>query len=317
MRPHRIKAIGWAAMLLGLCGIAPAAEDTCRLTQYAELPVTYSPGGGLILPVTIVGRPASMLLVLTAGRGLIFRPLMGELGLKLSHTSSVFAIAGQTTNDYTVVPELRVGNVRYPDWDMLVWADAKRPAPQLDAGDPVGWLGADLFRNYDIELDLGHNRFRIFSHEHCPGKPPVYWSSQYNVVPMRRGPVKDVYFVMEVDGKKLETQLATGGGASAISTVVSKVAYGWDGAADDADAHSSQRTVSLTAPGLNVTNARVMLMKPPMQSCLPSLDRDGAYAIDVCLGLYPLMLGTEILKKLRIYMAVKEEKLYFTSWDAQ
>ena len=45
-------------------------------------------------------------------------------------------------------------------------------------------------------------------------------------------------------------------------------------------------------------------------------DGDGAVGFASCFGVYPLTLGLDVLKELRVYIASKEGKMYFTSWDA-
>jgi len=79
------------------------------------------------------------------------------------------------------------------------------------------------------------------------------------------------------------------------------------------------RTMALTSGGLQVLNAQIIL-EPP-SDCLKTAhvvtDRDGAVGFDKgCMGVYPLHLGMSVLKKLRVYLATKEQKMYFTAADA-
>jgi Aspartyl protease len=307
--------------------IAPAISRTqevgCGSTKYAELPVTYSSAGGVIIPASINDKPENVVLDLASAYGMLSRAALDELGLKVFHTSVVFSVGGQSSNEFTKVRELKLGSVRYPGWDLLVYGSADQPLQKIDAGEPIGSIGSDLFRYFDLELDLGHDKVRIFSHERCGDASPVYWTSRYDMVPLRPSPLKTVYFVMQVDGKNLETTLATNSGTTSIFTEVTKLAYGWDETAPQVQGISGggggteqrYRAMSLTAPGLKVVDANIRLVKE--EGCIAGIDRDGAYGFRDCFGIHPLTLGVDVLKKLRIYMAMRAEKMWVTAWDAQ
>jgi hypothetical protein len=197
---------------------------------------------------------------------------------------------------------------------------------QLSTDAPIGFLGMDLLSNLDVELDLGHDRINLFSSDHCPGSA-VYWADRYDVVAMRRGALGDLYFVMELDGKKLQTKLATGAGVSTLDMSAARKLYGWNenspGVQTIADVHGGAsrhyRVMSLTASGLTVLNAQILLYTREgecVKNARISTDRDGAAGFNGCMGAYPLDLGMSVLTKLRLYLAAKEQKLYFTPADA-
>ncbi|MEI9982158.1 MAG: hypothetical protein WDN69_02450 [Aliidongia sp.] len=50
-------------------------------------------------------------------------------------------------------------------------------------GQPVGVFGTDYLLSYDVELDPGANRVRLFEQDHC-GDRAVYWSREYSVLPL-------------------------------------------------------------------------------------------------------------------------------------
>jgi hypothetical protein len=307
-------------MLLIAAAISRAQEGGCKPKQYAEVSVTYTRAGGAIVPVTIDGKPESMVLNLASAYSLLDRAALGDLGLKVFHVSAVFRVGGHESNEFTKVSEIRIGNVRYPGWDLLLFGNADQAAQKVEPGEPIGVIGSDLFHYFDLELDLVHDTVRIFSDEHC-GDSPVYWTSHYDTVRLRPSPLRTLYFVMQVDGKALETTLATNSGLTSIYTEVTKAAYGWDETAPQVQVISTARgtqeryhAMSLTAPGLNVVDANIRLVKTT--GCIAALDRDGAYGFRDCFGLHPLTLGVDVLKKLRIYLAVRAEKMYVTAWDA-
>jgi len=108
------------------------------------------------------------------------------------------------------------------------------------------------------------------------------------------------------------TSIAANSNTTLIFAEVTKVAYGWDETASE----QGYRTMSLSSPGLKITDARVRVIR--LNRCsLIGLDRDGAYRFSDCFGIHPLKLGVDVLKKVRIYMAVKAERMYVSAWDAQ
>ena len=69
--------------------------------------------------------------------------------------------------------------------------------------------------------------------------------------------------------------------------------------------------MSLTAKGLTVLHADLELVHADCG--FRRSMRDGAAGYDYCLGLFPLDLGLNVLKKLHLYLATKERNLYFTA----
>jgi len=76
--------------------------------------------------------------------------------------------------------------------------------------------------------------------------------------------------------------------------------------------------MALTANGLKISNADIAV--GPGSGCAKGAalekDRDGAVGFYKCFGSHPLQLGMGVLKELRLYISVKDHKLYYTPWDA-
>jgi hypothetical protein len=87
-------------------------------------------------------------------------------------------------------------------------------ARRYTRSDIIGILGIDYLWKMDLELDLAHRMLNLYEPSKCPGRE-VYWSSQYNVVPLRRDAFGNFFFPMELDGRKLEAILYFTGNADA------------------------------------------------------------------------------------------------------
>ena len=200
------------------------AEAACSLTQYASLPVSYTASGLPEIQVVVNGQQASMLLDTQSAFSLIDTDIANTLHIKTQALPpSNVKFGKQQVHSFATVP-LTLEHLAYPHMEMLV-----AHLPEASTVGAAGVLGLDVFAGPDIdtEFDFGHNRIALFSSKHCKGMGP-YWADRYAMVPLHRGDVHEYYFDMTLDGKKLETMLATGATEAALFTNVSKQLYGID-----------------------------------------------------------------------------------------
>jgi hypothetical protein len=187
----------------------------------------------------------------------------------------------------------------------------------------AGEIGMDLFANVDFELDFKHKKLNLYSTDHCPGGV-VYWSDTAASTPIKRGHLGNAFFPMELDGRILATTFSTGESTSGLPTDVTRRLYGFDEhstdietiARRDGGAVSSYRAMALSAPGLKVVNAKIIL-KPPSKCALSTgFSHNALVQYTDCWGAEPpLHLGLDVMSKLHLYFAMKENMLYFTGAD--
>ena len=77
--------------------------------------------------------------------------------------------------------------------------------------------------------------------------------------------------------------------------------------------------MELTTNGLSVMNAQVNLRELRGTSCRfrEQKGADKAAGYVNCYNIFPLQLGMNVLKNMHIYIATKENVLYFTAADAR
>jgi len=320
----RLQALSLALAVTALHVLPASASEPpkdCTLKQYATLPVTYYEGI-TVIPVVIDDHPVQIKLETETAVSLIDEWAAKRLGLTVKRFNS--GVSNDQFREYTSIRALSLGDVQLKYKDILIEQSSTDKERSIDRT-PVGRLGMDFLGGVDIEIDLGHDRIKLFSTEHCPGAV-VYWADQYDVVPMRQGAMKDLYLAMELDGKKLQTKLATGYTYSHVSSYVTKRLYGWDEDSYDKGVQTwtengeteHYRIVALSSGDLKVSNSKVMLRE--IDGCRKNahiaIDSDGAAGFEACGNRYPLYLGQNVLKKLRLYLAAKERKIYFTLADA-
>ena len=302
--------------ILATVFVLPVSAKNCTLQQLASLHLDHTISGWPLVPMVIGDQPVRMWLNTSSALSTLDPSAAERLGLKARPFPSrmpAVHMGNRRIDTYVTVPMMSLGNARLKNLEIAILRTEPTPSDQRSRADaPVGLLGMDVLSNLDVEFDLGHDTINLFSSDHCPDSA-VYWTDRYDVVPLRRGALKDLYFVMELDGKKLQAKLATASERSILEASAARRLYGWDKSSPEV------RVMSLTASGLTVLNAQVF--RTPQEAECPKqaqiiTDRDGAAGFFGCMGAYPLELGRSVLNKLRLYLAAKEEKLYFTAADA-
>ncbi len=323
MRNSISAAITLSTMAL-LTTTPSIAEETnkCGLTRYASLDLVVVGETHLLVPVTIQDTPAYMTLSLANPFSGVSEKAVRDLSLTTQPTPSRVGV-------YTGRKEIRatatahafaMGNVRIKNASFLVLPDS---GDSENTSEPpvIGFLGMDVFNGMDIELDVAHRKLNLFSQDHCPGHV-VYWSQSFDSAPIRFGSLGEFYFPMELDGKKLETTLATSNAMTTLRTDATRKLFNFDSHSDDIETESDKaghivshyRAMKLSGEGLDIINARISLIDPPTAACHLS-SRQGAASYEGCFGVHPLQLGQNVVSKLHFFIATKEKMLYFTLAD--
>jgi hypothetical protein len=191
------------------------------------------------------------------------------------------------------------------------------------AGDVIGSMGMELFNSVDLELDLARSRMNLFVQNKCAARA-AYWSGTVASSPIMRSPFGLTTFVMEIDGRKVETGIASSLLNSIIRTDASKALFDFDetseGLAADTDAQGDAparyRTMQLAAPGAASTSIRVNVL-PVKGPCKVQTGPSGAAGYGTtCPGVMPLLLGRQALQQLRLYFASAQNVLYYSAASA-
>lgn len=298
-------------------------KPACALKRLASIDMV-GPQGNWV-PVTIGSTKALMVLHTSSATGFIFESAMQPLALQRKSLNSKAAVkAGDVTlTDIAKVEGLQIGNARYGKAEFLVYPN-KGIMGTYEGMPIIGALGLDLFSNIDFELDLSHRRINLFSQDHCPGEV-VYWTDNYAAAPLFKGRLGEIYFPMELDGKKIEATFDPQRPISALSTDVTKRLYDFDQTSTgnevvrlpNGDAQYFYRAMTITGPGLSISNSRIQLTDPKKNCDVTKRTATSkAAGFENCYGSYPLVLGRGVLDQLRVYFAMKEKMIYYSSADA-
>ena len=187
----------------------------------------------------------------------------------------------------------------------------------------VDLLSADYMAKYDIELDFGGGKLNFFSKDHCEGRV-VYWNTPgVAIMPM---PFRNHHINTPVmlNGKSFKAILDTGAPGTTLFAHEAKHVF-------DTTKESLGSTVSESGPepchfeytfesmsfeGINASIPRVALILDPVGKNDPNNklvtgtrlkrvnDRDISEA--------SIVIGINILTKLRLFTAFSENKIYMT-----
>jgi tetratricopeptide (TPR) repeat protein len=296
------KAVGLLALLLLSVGGSAAAED-CQLKRAASFPIVNDPSRGIRVPVVINGTKDTNLLLETGSFASMLREdVVKELGLKET-TSSVTATGfrGTAIDKRVTLNTLQLGNLKARAPEFLV-------DPEIDnySSDISGLFGANFLSSYDLDLDFGQMKASLFSQDHCKGKV-VYWSDSYFSEPIT---LVERFVIMhpKLNGQTIRAVLSTGSSATVLSQ---------DAAASlldlkPGDPRMVERGSTVTADG--VKHKRY-------ETQLETLEFAGVTFRNTQIVIEPanflpegadMVLGTPQLRKLHLYIAYGEKKLYAT-----
>ena len=321
-------AVLTAGLLLALGMAAPVFADCAPLAMVTSVDMHIGGDGRVYVPVKINDVRKSML-VDTGGFFTEITPdTVGELNLDTRHTGlAIVGVGGDTTSLAANAP-FQLGNLKASSLDFMVMPDNQLLAD--DVADAAGLLAPSFMRSYDVEFDFAAKKFSLLSQDHCEGKV-VYWPASAGaiaIVPIRINSDGHIELQVELDGRKLTAILDTG----ATNTVLNL-----DVAQDSFGVHPGDATTPETGhlTGSNVAKTYTHRFKRlalegvsvgnPTLDLLPDLVRTRMHdPRDTVSGdtrlrsttqkttLDDMILGMDILRRLHLYIAYREKKLYVT-----
>jgi hypothetical protein len=311
-------------MSLMLSASAVVADD-CRLERVAAVDMIVTKEGQVQIPVEINGIRVQMGIDAGSGLSAVWSGATAALNLQPNERISRGRLsAGGTPLTQTVnINGLKIGNTRWSSFEVLVYPRNKQFPQSLSEDDAVGFLGQGVFSNLDLEFDFGARQLRFYSQKHCPGRV-VYWASRYDVLPLQRNSLGNLYISMAINGKLVSTSMSTMNPISTVEEEAARSILGVDRTSaggdtgNGGDGCSYCRSITLKAQGLEIRNARVNIVNSVSKSCRLSVPKsENGVATYDCLGAFPLRLGVDVLSDLHLYYANGEKKLYFTDAGAK
>ena len=309
---------------LGVLLCSPAVlADSCGLGRIAEVAMSVTKGGQVVVPVEINGIHVEMAIDAAGSLTNIYSGATAALNLTPSNSfkSGQLRVGATSLTQTVQIRSLKLANVNWPVASALVYPFNKQFTPPLSEDEVVGSLGQNLFSGVDVELDFAAHKLRLYSQKHCPGEV-VYWARNFDVLPLQKDRLGDLYITIMANGKPMAANIAMLSTISAMEAEAAKKVLGLDRSSAGVDATGGGDgctfcgSITLKAQGLEIKNARVRMVQTISPGChFTGPNMFGGAAMYDCAGAFPLHIGMNVLTKLHLYFANDEKKLYFTDAD--
>jgi predicted aspartyl protease len=316
----RIQTIvGSLAILVACLGSQASAEDCGPLKHINAIDLVGGPNRALV-PVAINGIPKLFLLDTGGGKSTINGTVAEELELPRRESNMrMLDLYGHASNKFVRVEKFGVGR-QAGDIELMV-----EPDPDFGRGTRyVGIFAPDLMGEgkYDVEIDFGTLKMNYFLKDHCPGRV-VYWP--HNVLAVTPFTFRKGHFrlMVEVDGKHLTAEIDTGAFNTSMTADAAKRIFDI--------VPETPGSMPLNAQGMTAAFERVfsaldfegVAVKNPHVIIIPELvgskDPENSLRTGSSIKRYDdlddqsdMLIGMDILRKLHLYIASDEEKIYIT-----
>ena len=317
------KNAPFSAAFFALMSAASAHAQDCQLKLVNTIPLTMTNDGLVALvPVGINGTDQMMLLDTGGYATQLSSAAIEKLGLIVHEDNTkILDMYGHAAQGAVKVDSFTLGRLKDHDTNLLV-------SPNKFGGDPpvAGILATDYMGRFDLEFDFADAKLNYLSPQHCPGKV-VYWPATAGaVVPMK--PITPIDHNLRIDvtldGHHFRAIIDTG--ASGTVLMASEAKRVFDLTEDSAGvrkvggekgAIEFQKVFdSLTFGDISVGHPRITIMPDLVGKHDPNNDFVTGSRVhhvdDLDSSDPPIIIGMNILTKLRFVVAFSEDKIYLT-----
>lgn len=296
------------------------AQDCKPLGRYASVPLsTSSDFRRLYVPVEIAGKPMRMLLDTGASVTLINASTAKALGLE-THDSPirVYSLTGDSSDKY-VETSFKISAMSLPKFQFPV----SKQFEDLDQSDVVGLLGANVLSHFDVSVDPVGKTLDLMSQDHCPDRV-IYWPTKVLAkIPFK--PAEDGSIIVEIklDGKPVKAILDTGAWNSTLRIPTAEHLYNITPGSPDAPVsgilngaenlttyHHTFKTLDFD--GVTVANPAIELIPDKLSRPFTEVPTGSHISVTDEGVAPPMLIGMDILRHTRFYIAYKAHMLYVT-----
>lgn len=294
------------------------ADDCGPLKQVNTVDLVAGPNRALV-PVSINGIPKLFLL----DTGGDVTQINGEVAeeLKLTKQDSnlkLLDMYGHASSKMVRIDNFTLGRLRGENVKMAI-----QPNPDFGKGTRyVGLFGPDMMGRYDVDIDFGTYRMNYFSPDHCPGHV-VYWPHAALAVTPMTFHNRHIRLPVKIDGKELRAEIDTGatntammaGAARRLFDIVPETPGNVPLNTQGMAAAFGRVFSNLDFEGVAVNNPHIIILPELMGSKDPNNGSQTEWRskrVDDDVDRPDLLIGMDILKKLHLYIAFDENKIYIS-----
>jgi hypothetical protein len=275
------------ALALSIClaGAGRAVATDCRLEAYGEVTVTPGKGDRSLFPITVDGRVLQAAFEPTSMQSLTQRAIPHTLDKVPQYGRLIDSVMF----DQIVLGKLRIASPTVGIADL-------EPGVDVD-------LGQDVLRIVDLELDLSKDKIRFFSPDHCADQT-VYWAKEHYEFDYQ-DTIYGGQFEAIVNGQAIRAVLSP----SSLRTVIDVTRLSDLGLAKGGDGKVEVDTLEFG--GIHLRHRKLDALTVAHLGNVLGPHNPAGSAADTP----TILIGADVLKHLRVFVANQEHKVYFTVAD--
>ncbi len=320
----RIVFVACVAVCALFSSAAARAEESnsCQLKQLASLDLAQGAENEAIVTVTMDGQDVPLVVDTGGSYSSLTWKASQDMGMRYDNIprDMIYMMNGSDIKYVAFVKNLGLGKLTANHFPFTVLPN------DWEMKEASGTLAPDILANYDIEFDFAKNKMNILSPDHCEGQV-VYWTKQaYLALPLRLNEQRQIFLTANVDGTDMEAMIDTGSTHTYLRADMAEAILGHSltradlveqGKGSDEGIDSYRVAFkALNIGGIAVQNPDIVVLTDKLADLQKSEETHNDFRVPG-LQMPPLLIGMSLLKKLHLYIAYKEEKLYVTGADAQ
>jgi hypothetical protein len=290
------------AALAALLPTAAWAQDAkCGQLEIVNRIQMIPVGNRDLVPVTIDGAKRNLLFDTGGYFTQVSPALVQELDLSHDQGSAVQDITGRRSTSVATVKEFIAGQMRGTYLNFQV--------ATINAFD--GLFALDRWQGVDLDVDFGTDTLNMFSQKHCPGAVQYWTAPAIAVIPVTMDG-NHVTVPVTLDGHQETALIDTGSVFSTLDepeeeNLFHLILGGSDTPeSNNLNGDASLKTynhvfTNLSFGDVAVNNPKITIIPPP-----PTKILGRAAAPEP----YKMLIGMDVLRKLHIYFAFGEKKMY-------
>lgn len=308
-----------AALALACAPAAQAAD--CQLRLVNTVPLTMiNDGRTALAPVTINGTKTNLLVDTGGSLTQLSGDAIKELKLPVQESAiRMLDLYGRAAQGSVRIDSFVLGRLRAKNTDFVVSTFGS------GTGDIpiVGLLAPDFMGRFDVEFDFANAKMNYLAQDHCPGKV-IYWPAPVAaVVPMKfiDGHIR---IDISLNGHTLRAIVDTGAYNTTLTASEAKRVFGLtetspditDLRGDPGEKRFDKVFDDLTLDGISIGHPHITIIP----NLMGRHDANNGYVTGTRLQRVddpdasdpPMLIGMNILSKLRFVVAFSEDKIYVT-----
>lgn len=308
-------SISLALALLPFLAVEAGAADCGSLQLVNTVQMARTTDGVDLVPLKINGADQKFIFDTGGATTMITREAAEKLQLRIQPTHlQMTNVAGGTVSDQAFIDDFEVGRLH---GKKMIFPVA--PFKNMD-----GILSLNFLLPYDIDVDFGTDKLNFFSQDHCPGGVQYWKADAVAVVPFT---VDDahIYVSVTVDGQIVSAILDTGASDTIMRMDIARQRYelnlGDEASPErkrpaDADFNTpkfyTHTFKSLAFGAIQVNNPHMGILEDVWKrdESSPQISNRARSSKDRVNLLPELTIGMNVMRKLHIYFAFAERKLY-------